>query len=59
MPDWHFLFEGVGNGIIQKKEEIFSELPKVLEYKGYKFFFFSNEGNPLEPSHIHFKVEVA
>ena len=28
-------------------------MPKVLEYKGYKFFFFSNEGYPTEPAHIH------
>lgn len=28
-------------------------MPKVLEIDGYKFFFFSNEGNPLEPCHIH------
>ena len=32
-------------------------MPKVLEYKGYKFFFFSNEGNPLEPSHIHVRKD--
>ena len=28
-------------------------MPKVLEIDGYKFFFFSNEGNPIEPCHIH------
>jgi hypothetical protein len=28
-------------------------MPVVLRYKGYKFFFFSNEGNPREPLHIH------
>ena len=28
-------------------------MPKVFEIDGYKFFFFSNEGNPLEPCHIH------
>lgn len=28
-------------------------MPKVFEIYGYKFFFFSNEGNPLEPCHIH------
>jgi len=28
-------------------------MPVVLRYKGYKFFFYSNEGNPLEPLHIH------
>lgn len=28
-------------------------MPKIFEWKGYKFFFFSNEGDPLEPIHIH------
>ena len=28
-------------------------MPKIFEWKGYKFFFFSNEGLPLEPCHIH------
>ena len=28
-------------------------MPKVLVYKGYIFFFFSNEGFPLELPHIH------
>jgi hypothetical protein len=28
-------------------------MPIVLRYKGYRFFFFSNEGNPREPLHIH------
>jgi hypothetical protein len=28
-------------------------MPVVFRWKGYKFFFFSNEGNPLEPAHIH------
>ncbi|TGL42485.1 DUF4160 domain-containing protein [Leptospira perdikensis] len=28
-------------------------MPKVFESNGYKFFFFSNEGNPREPLHIH------
>lgn len=30
-------------------------MPKVLEINGYRFFFFSNEGNPLEPCHIHIR----
>lgn len=30
-------------------------MPKVLEINGYKFFFFSNEGIPLEPCHIHIR----
>ncbi|MBI4063381.1 MAG: DUF4160 domain-containing protein [Elusimicrobia bacterium] len=28
-------------------------MPKVFEWNGYKFFFFSNEGKPREPCHIH------
>ncbi len=28
-------------------------MPKVFEMEGYKFFFFSNEGDPREPCHIH------
>ena len=30
-------------------------MPKIFEWKGYKFFFFSNEGDPLEPCHIHIR----
>lgn len=28
-------------------------MPVLFRYKGYRFFFFSNEGDPLEPLHIH------
>ena len=28
-------------------------MPTIYRYKGYRFFFFSNEGAPLEPPHIH------
>ena len=28
-------------------------MPVVFKYKGYRFFFYSNEGNPREPLHIH------
>ena len=28
-------------------------MPKVFEWNGYKFFFYSNEGNPREAGHIH------
>ncbi len=28
-------------------------MPVVLRLAGYKFFFFSNEGSPREPLHIH------
>ena len=29
------------------------QMPVVFRYKGYRFFFFSNEGEPLEPLHVH------
>jgi len=28
-------------------------MPVVFRYKGYRLFFYSNEGEPLEPLHIH------
>lgn len=28
-------------------------MPVALRWKGYKFFFFSNEGNPREEVHVH------
>ena len=28
-------------------------MPVILRSQGFKFFFYSNEGNPLEPPHIH------
>jgi hypothetical protein len=28
-------------------------MPAVLRWKGYKFFFYSNEGDPSEPLHVH------
>ncbi len=28
-------------------------MPVILRYKGYRLFFYSNEGNPPEPLHIH------
>lgn len=28
-------------------------MPTILDWNGYKFFFFSNEGIPREPCHIH------
>ena len=28
-------------------------MPTILRYKGYRFFFYSNEGDPLEPLHVH------
>ena len=28
-------------------------MPTVLRTNGYRFFFYSNEGDPREPAHIH------
>lgn len=28
-------------------------MPVIFRLNGYRFFFYSNEGNPLEPAHIH------
>ncbi|OGH62540.1 MAG: hypothetical protein A3G34_13200 [Candidatus Lindowbacteria bacterium RIFCSPLOWO2_12_FULL_62_27] len=28
-------------------------MPVVFRYKGYRFLFYSNEGDPREPLHIH------
>ena len=28
-------------------------MPVILRYKGYRFFFYSNEGVPREPLHVH------
>jgi hypothetical protein len=28
-------------------------MPTVFRYKGVRFYFYSNEGNPREPVHIH------
>jgi len=28
-------------------------MPVILRHKGYRFLFWSNEGNPREPLHIH------
>lgn len=30
-------------------------MPTIFRKKGYRFFFFSNEGDPLEPCHIHIR----
>jgi hypothetical protein len=30
-------------------------MPNLFDWRGYRFFFFSNEGNPLEPCHVHIR----
>lgn len=34
-------------------------MPVVFEWKGYKYFFYSNEGTPRERCHIHVRKETA
>ena len=31
----------------------FDGMPLVFRERGYRFHFFSNEGNPREPVHVH------
>jgi uncharacterized protein DUF4160 len=28
-------------------------MPRVFDWNGYRFHFFSNEGDPREPVHVH------
>ena len=28
-------------------------MPTVFRHEGYRFFFYSNEGDPREPVHVH------
>lgn len=30
-------------------------MPTIFRHKGYRFFFFSNEGSPPEPPHVHIR----
>ena len=32
-------------------------MPKLFEHNGWKFFFYSREGMPLEPPHIHIRKD--
>jgi hypothetical protein len=32
-------------------------MPTVLRWKGYRFFFFSNEGDSIEPVHVHVRKD--
>ncbi len=31
-------------------------MPVVFRYKGFRFFFYSNEGSPREPVHVHVRL---
>ena len=32
-------------------------MPTVFQFEGYRFFFFSNEGDPREPLHVHIRKD--
>jgi len=32
-------------------------MPVVLRYKAFRFIFYSNEGSPREPVHVHVRGE--
>lgn len=32
-------------------------MPAIFTHNGAKFFFFSNEGDPLEPVHVHVRKD--
>lgn len=34
-------------------------MPKVFEWNGYKFFFYSNEGEPIKRCHVHIRKDRA
>ena len=34
-------------------------MPVVFEHLGFRFFFYSNEGTPCEPVHIHVEKDNA
>ncbi len=31
-------------------------MPVVFGYKGFRFYFYSNEGSPREPTHVHVRA---
>ena len=37
----------------QAQRNIIHRIPVVFRYKGSLFFFYSNEGQPREPAHVH------
>ncbi len=34
-------------------------MPEVFRERGYRFFFYSNEGSPREPAHIHVENDAS
>jgi hypothetical protein len=47
-PGWESNIGQVGPKIVKVKA-----MPVVFHQRGFKFFFYSNEGMPREPVHIH------
>ena len=41
----------------QAQRNIIGSMPVVFRYKGFCFFFYSNEGQPREPAHVHVRVD--
>ena len=37
----------------QVQRNIIHRMPVVFRYKGFRFFFYSNQGQPREPAHVH------
>jgi hypothetical protein len=40
-------------GIVDRSIEKGDAMPEVFRERGFRFFFYSNEGTPREPVHIH------
>jgi Domain of unknown function (DUF4160) len=54
-PSWFFWCHGnacIGR-LIFSVGSIIVRMPTVFRYKGFRFFFYSNEGSPREPLHVH------
>ncbi len=39
--------------LAERLEEVGHGMPVVFRWQGYRFLFFSNEGDPQEPIHVH------
>lgn len=39
------------------RRHIIQIMPVVFRYKGFRFFFYSNEGQPREPAHVHVRSD--
>ena len=35
----------------------FMTMPVIFRHAGFRFFFYSNEGNPREPVHVHVRKD--